>query len=122
VVVDGVGAVSERLLGDHMSGSTLTPPTVKVVSSSVVAGRRTVVMTRPMQAPSHNGGVRCAFFDRNLHSRMTTSLTPLLRLQRCDACDQWHSSRVFTFQLFSYRKFRHNEGLLFYHHSTRTPD
>jgi hypothetical protein len=38
---------------------------------------------------------RCSVFDRNLQSRMPLSFTPLLRLQRCHACDQWHSSRVF---------------------------
>ena len=42
------------------------------------------------------GSVRCAFFDRNLHSRMPLSFTPVLRLKLLHACDQWHSSRVFT--------------------------
>jgi hypothetical protein len=42
------------------------------------------------------GSVRCAFFDRNLHSRMPLSFTLLLRLKRCHACDQWHSSRAPT--------------------------
>jgi hypothetical protein len=64
-----------------------------------------------------NAFVRCAFFDRNLHSRMPLVLR-LLRLkleQTCDdisvvtefmvdaaplearaVCDQWHSSRGFT--------------------------
>jgi hypothetical protein len=32
--------------------------------------------------------VRCAFFDRNPHSRMPLSFMPLLRLKRCHACDQ----------------------------------
>jgi hypothetical protein len=40
--------------------------------------------------------VRCARFDRNLHSRMALSFTPLLRLKLLHACDQWHSSRLFT--------------------------
>ena len=40
--------------------------------------------------------VRCAFFDKDLHSRMPLSFTPLLRLKRCHACDQWHTSRVST--------------------------
>jgi hypothetical protein len=39
--------------------------------------------------------VRSAFFDRILHSRMPLDPT-LVRLKRCHACDQWHSSRVFT--------------------------
>jgi hypothetical protein len=36
------------------------------------------------------------FFEWNLHSRMPLSFMPLLRLKCCHACDQWHSSRVFT--------------------------
>jgi hypothetical protein len=31
--------------------------------------------------------VRCAFFDRNFHSRMPLRFTPLLRLKRCHACN-----------------------------------
>jgi hypothetical protein len=56
--------------------------------------------------------VRCAFFGRNLHSRMPLSFTPLLRLKRCHACDQWHSSRVSMFLTDSHCKLRPNaEGL-----------
>jgi hypothetical protein len=40
--------------------------------------------------------VRCAFFDRVFHSRMPLSFTPLVRVKRCHACDQCHSSRVST--------------------------
>jgi hypothetical protein len=50
----------------------------------------------PMQALCGKVFARCTFFDRNLHSRMPLSFTPLLRLKRCHACDQWDSSRVFT--------------------------
>jgi hypothetical protein len=39
---------------------------------------------------------RCAFSDRNLHSRMPLRLTPLLLLKRCHAYDRCHSSRMFT--------------------------
>jgi hypothetical protein len=39
---------------------------------------------------------RCAFFDRNLHSRMPLVPTPA-RLKLLHACNQWHSSRVSTF-------------------------
>jgi hypothetical protein len=39
--------------------------------------------------------VRCALFDRNLHSRMP--LDPMhVRLKLLHACDQWHSSREST--------------------------
>jgi len=41
------------------------------------------------------GMVRCAFFDRNLLSRKPLVPTPA-RLKLLHACDQWHSSRVFT--------------------------
>jgi hypothetical protein len=44
--------------------------------------------------------VRCAFFDRNLHSRMPLVPTP--------ACDQCHSSRKFTFLTGSHCKLRPN--------------
>jgi hypothetical protein len=47
-------------------------------------------------------------FDRNLHSRMPLSFTPLLRLKRCHACDQWHSSRVSTTSYRCHCKFRLN--------------
>jgi hypothetical protein len=40
--------------------------------------------------------VRCAFMDRNLHSRMPLSFTPLLRLKRCHTCNLLRSSRVFA--------------------------
>jgi diketogulonate reductase-like aldo/keto reductase len=46
--------------------------------------------------PFHQDLVRRAFFDRHLHSRMPLSFTPLLRLKRCHACDQWPSSREST--------------------------
>jgi hypothetical protein len=39
--------------------------------------------------------VRCAFSDRNLHSRMPLDPTHV-RLKLLHACDQWHSSRKFT--------------------------
>jgi hypothetical protein len=40
-------------------------------------------------------GVRCAFFDGNLRLRMPVVPTPA-RLKVDHACDQWHSTRVFT--------------------------
>jgi hypothetical protein len=39
--------------------------------------------------------VRCTFFDRKLHSRMPLVPTPA-RLKLLHACDQCHSTRVFT--------------------------
>jgi hypothetical protein len=38
---------------------------------------------------------RCAFSDRNLHSRMPLDPTHVC-FKLCHACDQWHSSRKFT--------------------------
>jgi hypothetical protein len=46
-------------------------------------------------------GLRLLFGEAsngNLHSRgVPLSFTPLLRLKRCHACGQWHSSRAATF-------------------------
>jgi hypothetical protein len=51
------------------------------------------------------------FFDRHLHSRMPLVSTPLLRLKRCRAWDQRHSSRASTFLTSSHCKFHpHTEG------------
>jgi hypothetical protein len=41
--------------------------------------------------------VRCAFFDKIVHSRMPLSFTHLFCLKLLHACDQWHSSQVVTF-------------------------
>jgi aryl-alcohol dehydrogenase-like predicted oxidoreductase len=51
--------------------------------------------------------VRCAFFDRNSHSRMPVVPTPA-RLKLLQACDQWHSSQVSTFLTGSHCKLRPN--------------
>jgi arylsulfatase A-like enzyme len=45
---------------------------------------------------SDNGGHGARVLGRILHSMMPLSFTPLLRVKRCHACDQWHSSRVST--------------------------
>jgi hypothetical protein len=42
-----------------------------------------------------DASARCAFFDRNLHSRMPLDPTHV-RLKLLHVCDQWHSSRVST--------------------------
>jgi hypothetical protein len=36
------------------------------------------------------------FPTRNLHSKVPLGCTLLFRLKRCHACDECHSSRVFT--------------------------
>lgn len=47
IIVDGgTGAVSERVLGDHVEGQLLSPPSVTVVSSAVKKGVRTIVLQR----------------------------------------------------------------------------
>jgi len=46
IVVDGTGAVTERKLGDHDPGRQLSPTQVAVVSNTVTAGVRTVVLKR----------------------------------------------------------------------------
>jgi hypothetical protein len=55
--------------------------------------------------------VRCAFFGRNLHSRMPLDPMPArltARLKLLHACDQWHSSRVSTFLTSSHCNLRPN--------------
>jgi len=53
VVVDGEGAISEHRLADQGAAPTSTPlaPTVKVVSTHVTGGVRTVVLSRPLKSP-----------------------------------------------------------------------
>eukprot|EP00932_Pfiesteria_piscicida_P019557 SRR837773.6383.p1 GENE.SRR837773.6383~~SRR837773.6383.p1 ORF type:complete len:449 (+),score=10.76 SRR837773.6383:63-1409(+) len=51
IIVDGYGNVTERKLGDHAPGEQLAS-SVTVRSSSVVGGRRTVVLTRPFKGPT----------------------------------------------------------------------
>jgi len=54
IIVDGRGAVTERKLGKHAPG-TLLDPSVKVVSNTVVDGRRRLVLHRPViGASSHH--------------------------------------------------------------------
>ena len=50
-IVDGTGAVSERRMANHAAGRLL-PPTVKVVSNTVLAGKRTVVLSRSATSSS----------------------------------------------------------------------
>jgi hypothetical protein len=57
--------------------------------------------------PQDHKEVRCAFSDRNLHSRMPLDPTHV-RLKRCHACDKWHSSQMFTFLTSSHCKLRPN--------------
>jgi hypothetical protein len=47
-------------------------------------------------------------FRQEFTPRMSLSFTPLLHLKRCQACDQWHSSRVSTFLTSSQCKLRPN--------------
>lgn len=47
IVVDGVGAVTERKLADHAAGSLLDP-TLKLMSNTIKEGLRTVVLQRAL--------------------------------------------------------------------------
>lgn len=47
LVVDGTGAVSEHMLGNHIAG-TMLPKSVTVVATHTNGGRRTVKVTRPI--------------------------------------------------------------------------
>jgi hypothetical protein len=51
--------------------------------------------------------VRCAFFGRNLHSRMPLDPTHV-RLKRYHACDEWYYSRVSTSSYCYHRKLHPN--------------
>ena len=51
VIIDGAGAVTEHRLGNHEAGEQIAT-SVKVVSSTVADGRRTVVLTRPLAGAS----------------------------------------------------------------------
>ena len=69
VIVDGTGKVTERKLIDQKVG-TLLPTTVKVVSSTVSNGQRTVIMTRSLKGSSAeyytfdvNGPARIPFIN-----------------------------------------------------------
>jgi hypothetical protein len=55
-----------------------------------------IKQTEAFAAAAHGTGAVRGFLTEKLHSRMPLSFTPLLRLKRCLACDQWHSSRLFT--------------------------
>ena len=59
IIVDGTGKVSERKLGNHDGGSALAS-TVTVVSSTLVNGRRRVVLQRAatVTAAGHNSKKR----------------------------------------------------------------
>ena len=54
IVVDGAGKLSEHRLADH-SGGTVLSSSLKLLTSTVKNGRRTVVMSRPLQGatPQH---------------------------------------------------------------------
>jgi len=55
IIVDGAGAVTERVMGNHMAGVQINT-SVQVVSNTVKAGIRTVVMQRPLKGatPQHH--------------------------------------------------------------------
>lgn len=54
IVTGGTGAVSERRMANHAAG-TLLAPSVTVISNTVLAGKRTVVISRPLigATPQH---------------------------------------------------------------------
>jgi hypothetical protein len=53
VIVDGAGGVTERKLGNHEPGTQL-PRSISVLSNTVAAGNRTVVLTRSLQGAHFN--------------------------------------------------------------------
>jgi hypothetical protein len=70
------------------------------LAANATACSTTLNLTCACAGPPANTTVRCSVFDdRDVHSRMLLSFTPLLHLKRCHACDQWHSFRVSTHTL-----------------------
>jgi anaphase-promoting complex subunit 8 len=68
----------------------------KYLAAWTLMGHEYLELKNPPAAIEAYRRARCSVFDRNLNSRMPLGFTPLLRLKRCHACDQWHSSRVST--------------------------
>jgi hypothetical protein len=72
-------------------------------------------MLMRIYAAVNNTTVRCALCDNGFHSRMLLVPTPLLRLKRCQACDQWCSSRASAASHRLPHTFRPNTGFGFCH-------
>ena len=54
IIVDGLGNVTERKIGNHNEGIQLTPTQVKLVSNSVSGNARTVVLVRAFKGATQN--------------------------------------------------------------------
>jgi hypothetical protein len=100
--VDTVNSDQTLKVGMMASVLPLTPAVALVASNRTCridqhgSDGRWVVTRRDTTSEKRNQGkVRCAFFGRNLHSRMPLDPTHV-RLKLLHACDQWHSSRKFT--------------------------
>jgi hypothetical protein len=65
-------------------------PTIMDLAQVPAAHRPTVLQGESLAL------VRCPFLDSTSHARMPLCSTPLLRLKLLQACDQCHSSQVFT--------------------------
>lgn len=87
VVVDGAGAVTERQLGNHQAGTVLAP-SVKVVSNSVVANVRTVVLARPLV------GSTTDYYTFNFTSADTT--IPFIAAVGSTSAFQYHKQKAPT--------------------------
>jgi kinesin family protein 6/9 len=75
----------------HMTNLSQTPVTNEedALNSLFIGDTNRMIAETPMNQ------VRCAFFGINLYSRMPLVPTPA-RLKLLHACDQYHSSWVFT--------------------------
>jgi hypothetical protein len=87
-------------VGDDKGGGTGTWPTQLLGGDAVhaqllrVYASNTTLYQQLWGVHLPTGAVHV--FDRNSHSRMPLVSTPA-RFKLLQACDQWHSSRVFTF-------------------------
>jgi hypothetical protein len=83
---------------DDLANKALAAQVVATSAASTAkegASKAKEAMTNAVAALTLLQNVRCAFFDRNLHSRIPMVPTPA-RLKLLHACDQCHSSRVPT--------------------------
>ena len=85
IVVDGAGKVSEHKLGNHAAGTALKPM-VTAVSSKVVAGERTVVLTRRLK------GTTPDYFSFDV----AASVLPMINAVGSTAAFGYHKTKTAT--------------------------
>eukprot|EP01043_Picozoa_sp_COSAG02_P015604 COSAG02_NODE_668_length_18685_cov_185.638976_10_plen_570_part_00 len=93
IVVDGEGKVSEHKLGNHAPGTVLQP-SVKVISSKLLNGRRTVTLTRQIKLADYAGN----YYDFDL----TSTILPVISAVGSGPTFSYHKTHsVATVTLFA---------------------